>query len=186
MADGIKFIIKNNTELRNLLRSIPANLKTSAYDTIESEVKIAVQQAKSNAQRLSTSGKLVNGIKSQRDNNKVYYISEAPYSAFVEFGIRKRYVKKPGFEKTAMRFKNINNIGSGLSAKENIYQWAEAKGIPKKHWWAIYQQIMTDGFPSPSGRSVLGTMGGFFFQPYYEARNRIGLKLKGLLKRALK
>ncbi len=186
MADGFKFNIKNNTELRNLLRSIPTKIKDSAYDIIESEVKIAVQQAKSNAMKLNTTGELVNGISSLRDGKKVQYISAAPYSAFVEFGIRTRYVKKPGFEKTAMRFKGISNNGTGLTGMENIYKWAEAKGINKKHWYAIYKKIMDDGFPIPGGKSVLAGMGGFFFQPYYEARNRIGVRLNGLLKKALK
>lgn len=186
MADGFKFNIKNNTELRNLLRSIPTKMKDGAYDIIESEIKIAVQQAKSNAQRLSTTGELVNGIKSFRDGKKVNYISEAPYSAFVEFGIRSQYKRKPGFEKAAMRYKGISNNGTGLTGKENIYRWAEQKGIEKKYWYPIYRQIMTDGFPSKSGRSVLNSMGGFFIQPYYEARNRIGRRLKSILKRAFK
>lgn len=186
MADGVKFNIKNNTEIRNLLRAIPERLKDSAYDLIEEELKIAVTEAKSNAQRLSTSGELVNGIRSYRDGKKVYYISDAPYSAFVEFGIRSQYKRKPGFEKAAMRYKGISNNGTGLTAKENIYKWADQKGIEKKYWYPIYRQIMTDGFPSKSGRSVLNSMGGFFIQPYYDARNRIGRRLKSILKRAFK
>lgn len=186
MADGFKFNIKNNTQLRNLLRSIPTKMKDGAYDIIESEIKIAVQQAKGNAQRLNTTGELVNGIRSLRDGKKVYYLSDAPYSAFVEFGIRLRYVRKPGYEKSAMRYKGISDNKKGLTGKENIYKWAEAKGINKKHWYAIYKKIMDDGFPIPGGKSVLAGMGGFFFQPYYEARNRIGVRLNGLLKKALK
>lgn len=186
MADGFKFNIKNNTELRNLLRSIPTKMKDGAYDIIESEIKIAVQQAKSNAQRLNTTGELVNGIRSLRDGKKVYYLSDAPYSAFVEFGIRLRYVRKPGFEKGAMRFKGISDNKKGLTGKQNIYKWAENKGIDKKHWYPIYRRIMEEGFPRPGGNSVLAGMGGFFIQPYVEARNRIGLRLKGLLKKALK
>lgn len=186
MADGFDFNIKNNTQFRNFLRSLPNNVKNAAYDIIESEIKIAVQHAKSNAQRLSTTGELANGITSIRDNKKVQYISAAPYSAFVEFGIRSRYRKKPGFEKTAMRFKNISNNGTGLTGKENIYKWAERKGINKKFWYPIYRNIMTIGFPSQSERSVLNSMGGFFIQPYYEARNRIVLRIKQILKKATK
>lgn len=186
MADGFQFNIKNNTQFRKLLRSLPENIKDAAYDIVESEVKIAVQQAKNNALRLNTTGELVNGISSLRDGRKVQYISAAPYSAFVEFGIRSRYQKKAGFEKTAMRFKNIANNGTGLTGKENIYKWAENKGIDKKYWYAIYRNIMTDGFPSKSPRSVLAGMGGFFIQPYYEARSRIVLRLKGILQKALK
>lgn len=186
MADGLQFNIKNNTEIRNLLRAIPDRVKGAAYDVIEEEIKVAVEQAKSNAQRLNTTGELVNGIRSVRDGKKVYFVSDAPYSAFLEFGIRSGYRRKPGFEKAAMRYKGISNNGLGLTAKENIYRWASKKGIDKKYWYPIYRHIMTYGFPSDSGRSVLKSMGGFFIQPYYDARNRIGRRLKSILKKAFK
>lgn len=186
MADGVSINIKNNTEIRNLLRAIPEKLKASAYDVIEEEIAVAVTEAKANAGRLSVTGELQNGIRSVRDGKKVYYLSDAPYSAFVEFGIRSGYRRKPGFEKGAMRFKGVSNIGSAKSAKENIYEWAGKVGIDKKYWWPIYRQIMTKGFPSSSGRSRLYAQGGFFIQPYYDARNRIGRKLKSILKRAFK
>jgi HK97 gp10 family phage protein len=66
-------------------------------------------------------------------------VSQADYSAFVEFGTRSKVQIPAGVE--GSRFSK----SSSLSAKEAIYAWCKRKGIEEKYWFPIYRQIMTRG-----------------------------------------
>jgi hypothetical protein len=76
------------------------------------------------------------------------FVSQASYSAFVEFGTKSNVRIPAGLESFAGSFKG--GFQSSLSAKEAIFEWCRRHGIERRAWYAIFIKIMTKGV---SGRN---------------------------------
>jgi hypothetical protein len=191
MGKGFNINIKNNKEIRDILRILPEQARENAFKIIDEEFKVAEGQAKSNAQNHTAFGNLANGIKAYRKGEQYFFVSTAEHSAFVEFGIRAGFQNnRPDFSSFAARYKGISANPLGLSAMTNIYAWAIKRGIEKKYWYPIYRKLI--GRPikpnnsPPTGFYPINKGQGFFLGPYISARDKVRKRLRTLLKRSVK
>jgi hypothetical protein len=106
------------------------------------------------------------------DNFTFEVISGAEYSAFMEFGTLREVQVPAELQEYAAQFVGGNGIvGSGLSAKEAIFEWCRRKGIDKDAWYPIYMKIMRVGVhPHP-----------FFFPAFNHYRPIIADRIKKLV-----
>lgn len=96
-------------------------------------------------------------------------VSQADYSAFVEFGTRSKVQIPAGFEQIASQFKGAKSSGD---AKKMIYAWCKRVGVPEDGWYPIYREIMTNGIkPHP-----------FFFKQIAKERPNLIKNIKRELK----
>lgn len=87
-------------------------------------------------------------------------VSNANYSAYIEFGTKAKVRVPPEFQAIAAAARGRGMIG-GLSAREAIFNWCRQRGIPERAWWPIYISIMKEGIrPQP------------FLVPAYEEEQR--------------
>jgi HK97 gp10 family phage protein len=81
--------------------------------------------------------------------NRSLIFSNAPYSAFVEFGTGSKVKVPPGFEKLASEFKGKGG-GSFDDFLDNIRDWCKKKGIDEKVAYPIAVSILRTGIkPQP-------------------------------------
>jgi HK97 gp10 family phage protein len=81
--------------------------------------------------------------------NRSLIFSNAPYSAFVEFGTGSKVKVPPGFEKLASEFKGKGG-GSFDDFLDNIRDWCKKKGIDEKLAYPIAVSILRTGIkPQP-------------------------------------
>jgi hypothetical protein len=195
MGKGFNINIKNNKEIRDILRILPDQARENAFKIIDEEFKVAEGQAKSNAQNHTAFGNLANGIKAYRKGEQYFFVSTAEHSAFVEFGIRLGFKNnRPEFSSFAARYKGISTNPLGLSAMTNIYAWAIRRGIDKKYWYPIYRKLTgnpikegsKDGRTPKTGFYAINDGKGFFLGPYISARDKVRKRLRTLLKRSVK
>jgi HK97 gp10 family phage protein len=72
-------------------------------------------------------------------------IAGAQYSAFAEFGTKRRTVIPAGFEDVAKPFKGIKIDTGGLTLEKAITLWGNRKGLEPDHIGAIYLSIARHG-----------------------------------------
>lgn len=77
------------------------------------------------------------------DNLNYEVVSQADYSAYVEFGTKSQVEIPPGLEQVAAQFRGKH--GSSGEAKKFIYDWCKRKGIPEEAWFNVYRSIMVKG-----------------------------------------
>lgn len=177
---GQQLLIKN-------LGKLPTRVKEEVLNTIESEFQQAATDSKGIASQHNVSGDLVNGITTYKKDDKIYYASLSKHAAFAEFGIRDLVKPTREFGNIARTFIGIKNNDTGLTAKENIYRWAAAKGIDKTFWYPIYRKLIGD--PIKKGRSgfePINEARGYFFVPYTQAKRRLEIRLKTIIKKVLR
>jgi HK97 gp10 family phage protein len=81
--------------------------------------------------------------------NRSLIFSNAPYSAYVEFGTGSKVKVPPGFEKLASEFKGKGG-GSFDDFLDNIRDWCKKKGIDEKLAYPIAVSILRTGIkPQP-------------------------------------
>lgn len=145
MARGARIEIRGLKELRKKLKGIP--------DRVAGEVDVAMSVAAKDYENRAIDdapinlGNLKNRISSYQVKQMDWeVVSQADYSAFVEFGTRTRVQVPADLQNYAAKFKG----NSGGDAKRHIFQWCKDKGIEEKFWWPIYIKIMTVGIhPHP-------------------------------------
>jgi len=167
-------MITGATELKKFLSTYPVKVKQDIDDVLAAGAvdiaRMATQDAPVN------NGLLRNGISFQRVGPLEYRVfSRANYSAFIEFGTRKRVQIPAGLEEIAAKFKG-GKSGDSEAAKEAIYEWCRLKGIPKEEWWGIFIHIMVNGIkPQP-----------FFFHNYFLIEKKIRHEIITVLKNRFK
>lgn len=114
---------------------------------IGASIKVMEQGAKRDAP--VDQGLLRNEITSQQDRPLQWsLVSQASYSAFVEFGTRLNVSIPPGLEAEAAAAQN--STGGSLGAKEAIFKWCARHGIDQRFWYPIFVKIMVQGIrPHP-------------------------------------
>lgn len=142
------------------------------FDKIDVEIGIGTENMELNAKRNAPKdqGTLAREITHFREDRLEWaFVSQASYSAFVEFGTRSSVVIPPGLEGFASEFQGSG--GSSLSAKQAIFNWCRRKGIDQKLWYAIFVKIMTKGVnPHP-----------FFFPAFEEAKPEMLQRIQAIL-----
>ncbi len=136
---------------------------------IGASMKVMEQGAKRDAPR--DQGLLANEISSFQDKPLRWsLVSQASYSAFVEFGTKSHVSIPPGLEAEAAKFRG-QTAGGTLGAKQAIFQWCARHGIDKKFWYPIFVKIMVTGIrPHP-----------FFFRQLQDEQPRLIERLKAIL-----
>jgi len=134
--------------------TIAERLKTASqkvFDEVDAEIGASIKDMEAGAKRDAPKdqGLLVNEISSFQDKPLTWsLVSQASYSAFVEFGTRSNVVIPPGLEAEAAKFRG--GFDSSISAKQAIFQWCARHGIDKKFWYPIFVKIMVQGIrPHP-------------------------------------
>lgn len=120
-APGIAEVIKN-------LNAYGA--KTQAL--IHAELKASVQTMVRNAKRAAPKdmGNLAGGINYKEVNKTLFeYFSQAEYSAFDEFGTRRRRRVPPEVQKLGIQFSTEKSSGTAEQALKFITAWVKRKGI---------------------------------------------------------
>lgn len=114
---------------------------------IGTSIKVMEQGAKRDAP--VDQGLLRNEISSQQERPLVWsLVSQASYSAYVEFGTRSNVQIPPGLEAEAAAARG--STGGTLGAKEAIFAWCRRHGIEQKFWYPIFIKIMVQGIrPHP-------------------------------------
>lgn len=171
MAKEITIELKGQTLLIKNLRGLPNKIRAEILDAAHEEFTKAASVAKSIASTSNYTGDLVEKISTVREGDKIMYQSLSEHAAYAEFGIRGSVRPTNEFKNIAKLFKGPATNSSGLSAKDAIYKWANAKNINKKFWYPIYMKII--GYPlrgKSTGFKPIGQGEGYFFKPFMEAR----------------
>ena len=134
--------------------TIQERLKTASdevFKEVNAEIMASMKNMEAGAKRDAPKdqGLLVNEISvlPQETFLEGVLVSQADYSAFVEFGTRDLRVIPPGLEQEAEAARTAT---SSLSAKQAIFQWCARHGIDKKFWYPIFVKIMVRGIrPHP-------------------------------------
>jgi len=154
---------------------LAARLQANAqkvFEQVDAEIGAGVQEmvpvAKRNAP--ADQGLLRNEISFEQNSFlKWTYVSQASYSAFVEFGTKSQVSIPPGLESFAAQFKGGGF--SSLDAKAMIFEWCKRHGIERKAWYAIFIKIMTIGVrPQP-----------FFFPAFEEVKPKMIQNIRNIL-----
>lgn len=134
--------------------TIGERLKTaseSVFKEVDAEIGASVKEMELGAQRDAPKdqGLLANEITSFQDAPLRWsLVSQASYSAFVEFGTKSQVQIPAGLEAEAA--KHRGSPGGSLSAKQAIFQWCARHGIEQKFWYPIFVSIMVNGIrPRP-------------------------------------
>ncbi len=134
--------------------TIGARLATASeavFKEVDAEIGASVKVMEQGAKRDAPvdQGLLRNEISSFQDKPLVWsLVSQASYSAFVEFGTRSLVQIPPGLEAEAAQFRG--STGGTLGAKEAIFNWCARHGIDRKFWYPIFVKIMVRGIrPHP-------------------------------------
>jgi len=188
MPDNIKIEIKNQNLVLNYIKRFPKGVRVEIYNLVEQELRTAAEAAKATASTFSYSGDLANKISVERDDKVIKYQSLSEHAAFAEFGIRSLTRPTRRYANIARKFQGIRTNSSGKTAKESIYQWAAARNIEKKFWYAIYKKIIGDPFKTNKGTGFkpINEGAGYFFVNLDIARKNILRRAGEAIKRAIK
>ncbi len=123
-----------------------ATASEAVFKEVDAEIgasaKVMEQGAKRDAPK--DQGLLVSEISSLQDRPLVWsLVSQASYSAFVEFGTRSNVQIPVGLETEAAAARG--STGGTLGAKQAIFQWCARHGIEKRFWYPIFVKIMVKG-----------------------------------------
>lgn len=93
-------------------------------------------------------GRIRQGISTNKVKAADYeVVSNADYSAFVEWGTKTKVRVPAGLSAYAAEFRGGNGA---TDPKKFIYDWCKRKGIDPKLWFVIYRSIMVKGItPQP-------------------------------------
>jgi HK97 gp10 family phage protein len=171
MAKKITIQVEGLDKLKKKFGKIPEDIAAE----VDAELHAATLDFEDRAAREApvNLGGLRNGIKSVTVGEMHHEIvSNADYSAYVEFGTRGKVNIPPDLQQMAAQFKGKGAKGD---AKKMIYEWCRNKGIPQEIWGWIFVKIMRDGTKAQP----------FFFKqrgPVWEALMK---NLQPAIKRAL-
>jgi hypothetical protein len=160
------------------IKDYDERIQSEVFQEIQASARTIVRNAKRNvaATKGVDQGRLSQLISERAVSKGVReLISGAEYSAFHEFGTKSRTrVDYPELIPFAQQFKGIKlskGPKGGMGFRQAIYEWAKRKGIDKKYWWAIYQNIRAFGrHPKP-----------FFFPAYYAEIPILRKRLENIL-----
>lgn len=128
-----------------------ATASEAVFKEVDAEIGASVKVMEQGAKRDAPvdQGLLRNEISSFQDKPLEWsLVSQASYSAFVEFGTRLKVSIPAGLEQEAAAARG--STGGTGGAKELIFAWCARKGIERKFWYPIFVQIMTEGIsPHP-------------------------------------
>ena len=180
---AFSFDIKGLDKVQKALQEKPAEAKKAIHTVLKDHVTEINEQQKRNAQGFQDRGSLWAGINFLPvDEINFVLFSQAPYSAFIEFGTRKKFRAIP--EVDASQYKGSGG-GGGQGLYNAILAWVKRKGIAygttfsvktrrkkggkaqdraeKQAAYAIYKSILVNGInPHP-----------FFFQPFLSRKEQI-------------
>lgn len=152
---------------KDIPQSVTAGLDAELHALSEDYVSKAVEAAPRN------NGILIQGISAIHETLNHEVVSQASYSAYVEFGTRAKVSVPADLQAYASQFRGSR--GSSVDAKKAIYDWCKAKGIPPEAWYPIFKKIMTVGInPHP-----------FFFIHLPWARSEVQKRSEAVVKKAL-
>jgi hypothetical protein len=98
------------------------------------------------------------------------YVAQDKKAAWLEFGTKKKVQIPSELSDVAQKYKGIG-LGSGLNARQTIYDWCKRKGIPKEAWYPIYREIVTNGIkPHP-----------YFFPAYNRVKPKLIKRIKEIM-----
>jgi len=131
------------------LKTLPQKVTSEVATEIQDGAQAIAAEAKQRAP--GDQGFLRNLIAAAKiDITTWEVVSGADYSPFVEFGTLEKVEVPAELQAFAAQFKGdfasgTYSEGSGLTAKEAIFNWCERQGIDKNLWYPIYVSIMIHG-----------------------------------------
>lgn len=126
MAKGVTIRVQGLKELREKFKRWPDNMKNLLDGELHTGANDFVNKAVEDAP--VDEGILKNGITAVRKSDLEYeVVSAAPYSAYVEFGTRRRVQIPDDLRAYAAQFKGSGGSGEGFF--EHILGWVKRKGI---------------------------------------------------------
>lgn len=130
------------------IRSLPQKLEKK----LDSVIGVNVREMERNAKRDAPKdqGLLVNEITTKRVAPLRWtLVSQALYSAYIEFGTKTKVRIPAGLQDEAAKAKAQVNATT-LGVKEAIFNWCERSGIEQRLWYPIFLSIMIKGIkPHP-------------------------------------
>lgn len=143
MANGVK--ITGFKEFSKKAASLPKKLIQEADGIVTDAGLLWEERAKSAAP--VDQGQLRGEITTKKlGEMKVEVVSQAPHSAYIEWGTKTKVSVPSELQGYASQFKG----GGGEDAKKFIYAWMERVGIPEKLQWITFISIITKGInPHP-------------------------------------
>ena len=140
---NISNLLKQIDSFGNDAKRMAVAITNSTADSIVADAK---QRAPVNFGQLRLS---IQNTTATIQLNRSLIFSNAPYSAFVEFGTGSKVKVPPGFEKLASEFKGKGG-GSFDDFLDNIRDWCKKKGIDEKLAYPIAVSILRTGIkPQP-------------------------------------
>lgn len=150
-------------------KRLAVSITNSTADSIVADAK---QRAPVNYGQLRLS---IGHTQAEINNNRSLIFSNAPYSAFVEFGTGTKVQVPKGFEELASQFKGRQS-GNFDTFLDSIREWCKKKGIDEKLAYVIAVSILRTGIkPQP-----------YFIPAYLIGLNNYGKKLVSALDRETK
>lgn len=187
MPDNIQIVIKNQSLVLKYIKRFSVQVRAELYKVVEEELNNAAVAAKATASSAKFTGDLAEKISVVRDKDVIKYQSLSEHAAFAEFGIRSQVRPTRKYQNIALNFKGAKTNTSGRTAKQNIYAWAQFKGIAKEFWYPIYRKII--GHPiegTQTGFPPIDNGRGYFFVNLDLAIKNILRKSKRVIKKAAK
>lgn len=141
---------------------------------IEASARTIIRNAKRGAPK--DQGRIAQFLSNKKVEPTVQeLISEAEYSAFMEFGTKSKVrISNPELVTFAMQFKGLKLAKGKLGFRQTIYEWARRKGIDKALWWPIFMSILRYGVKAQP----------FFFPAYYTEIPLLRKRLETILNEA--
>lgn len=119
--------VEGLAELREKLQNLPKNLETQFDAEMSAAADDFVERAVNDAPR--DEGQLIQGISKNKEGVMDYrVVSSAMYSAYVEWGTRRRVEVPSDLKEYAAQFKGTGD-GSGEGFFEHILDWVKRKNI---------------------------------------------------------
>jgi hypothetical protein len=152
-------VVKGFKEKRAEVKNYGDKLNARVLAEARASAMTIARNAKRAAPR--NHGMLKRGISFKQLNPTTFQVvSASHYSAYMEWGTKKRFNAPADEQAVAAQHKGKGLTGS-LSFKEAIYAWAKRKRIDKKLWFVIMRSI---------GRN--GVKGHHFLYPAFKAEKR--------------
>lgn len=148
MAQGLifgSFVIEGMPELLQDIERYGEEIRFKVSAELRATAQQVVREAKRRAP--SNMGALRRGINFKTHDDLNYeIISSADYSAFVEWGTKKKVIVPVELANFAQQFHGIKRLQGGtLGFRQAIYEWCRKKGIEKKFWYFIFISIAKRG-----------------------------------------
>jgi hypothetical protein len=168
-----KFEISGMKSLQKTLKEKPAQM----IKEMESAINIMAMEINAEQTTLApiNIGGLRFGIGFEKDKKSTFLqynlFSRAPYSAYIEFGTRKKFKAIPGVD--ASVYQGNSSPVAGGSLYDSILEWVKLKNIgdPKDYKSTAYliaRKIYTEGVnPQP-----------FFFTPFLKKKEQLRKQLE--------